>query len=133
MILGSDMESQKGTFYTSFCEGCIWVQGEDDPMKVYYKPLRKWNPDDERQLDIRSFPFGAGKTKGRRITKRPLVLTPWTLTFIITVTDDNFPIAKIEELFTVAGLRCGVGAYGPTFGRCRITQWKRINKKPKSK
>lgn len=129
LILGSHIKSKKATFYKSFCEGCIWVKGKDDPLKIYYMPLRKWDEKDEQQTDERSFPFGTGKSKGRKVTKRPLILIPWTLTFIITVTDDNFPEKEVKELFTIAGLRCGAGAYGPTFGQCVIIKWAILNKK----
>lgn len=135
LILGSDIESKKGEFYTSFCKGCIWVAGEDGSDKIYYAPLRKWDKKDKEQIDIRSFPFGTGKTKGRRLITRPLILLPWSLSFVISVTDDNFPEEKVRKLFNVAGLRCGAGAYGPNFGRCIIPDdsWKVIpNKKKKA-
>ncbi|HEG43269.1 MAG TPA: hypothetical protein ENH94_04385 [Phycisphaerales bacterium] len=119
-ILGSDIESNKGTFYKSFCEGCVWITSIVDDEKVYYMPLRKWDPKDEDQVDVRSFLTGSGKKLARKIIERPLVKTPWSLTFIITVTDDNFPEKKLRKLFDVAGLRCGVGSYGPKFGRCKI-------------
>lgn len=116
-ILGSDIESSKGTKYKSLCEGCIFVRGKDDPQKVYLDPKRKFNPND---YDERAFPDKNGQ---RHLKRRPLFKTPWRLHFIIDVADDRVDESFVRELFDVAGTRCGAGAYGPTFGRCIITRW----------
>lgn len=121
-ILGSDIESGKGTKYLSFCEGCIWVLGTPDPLKVYVEPKRATYDD----YDERSFINTAGS---RSLTRRPIITVPWRLSFIVQVTDNQFDSSKIKELFEVAGLRCGVGAYGPTFGRFVITRWQVLTKK----
>ncbi len=120
-ILGSYIETKKKTEYVSLCEGCIWVIGPDDPLKVYVKregKIIQWDPDD---YDERSFPAKGG---GRKLTRRPIIRLPWNLTFWVQVTDDRIDANKVREFFDVAGLRCGAGAYGPTFGRCEITEWK---------
>ena len=120
-ILGSDIEKNKGTTYKSICEGCIWVLGPKDPLKVYIEPKRKTYD----EYDERSFLTKKGKGGGsRKITQRPLITLPWELHFIIQVTDDQIEQSFVRQLFDVAGLRCGVCAYGPTFGRCVITEWK---------
>ena len=116
-ILGSDIKKTKGTQYKSLCMGCIWVIGPDDPQKVYLSPKRKSFDD----YDERSFINASGS---RSLTRRPIFKTPWSLTFLIQVTDDRVDETLVRELFETAGLRCGVGAYGPTFGRCLIESWK---------
>ena len=116
VILGSDIEKSKGTKYKSMVEGCIWVVGPDDPARIYIHPRRKTFD----EVDERSF---INKTGGRGITKRPLLTVPWSLTFTIQVTDDKLHESFVRQLFDVAGLRCGVCAYGPTFGRCIIKEW----------
>ena len=115
-ILGSEIESGKGTEYVSICSGCIWVLGPDDPMKVYVSPNRKTYDD----VDERSF---INATGSRSMTYRPIINLPWSLTFQIQVTQDNIDQSKVRQFFDVAGLRCGCCAYGPTFGRCIITEW----------
>lgn len=115
-IQGTYIEKKKGTEYTNFCKGCVWVIGLDDPLKVYVHPIRKTYDD----YDERSFINASGS---RSIKRRPLVNLPWALNFMIQVTDNQMDQSKIRELFDVAGLRCGVGAYGPTFGRCLVTKW----------
>ena len=118
-ILGNFMESRKGKSYRSFCAGCVWVKGPQDPLKVYYEPQRKTYDD----VDIRSF---VNATGGRDVEERPLVTRPWTLSFIVEITGGELTSDKVRELFEVAGLRCGAGAYGPTFGRFQVTEWKII-------
>lgn len=123
-ILGSYIETKKKTEYVSLCKGCIWVIGPEDALKVYLKrdgKIIKWNPDD---FDERSFPCKGG---GRKLTRRPIVPLPWTMSFMVQVTDDRIDQNKVRELFDVAGFRCGAGAYGPTFGRCRIVQWELVS------
>jgi hypothetical protein len=118
-ILGSYIEAKKGGEYRSFCDSCIWVIGPDDPEKVYYKPLRKtWDG-----TDLRSILSGKGKSLGRQWVERPLIKTPWSLTFFVHVMDDNFEQGKVKEFFEVGGLRCGLGVYGPKFGRYRVVEW----------
>lgn len=127
-ILGSFIEKGKGTLYENFAKSCIWVLGHDDPLRVYYEPIRKTFDD----YDERSF---INATSSRSLTRRPLIMLPWTLSFRIQVTANDLDQSKVKELFEVAGLRCGVGAYGPTFGRCVVAQWDVVNQesKPKSK
>lgn len=122
-ILGSEMESGKGTEYLSICKGCIWVLGTEDPLKVYISPARKTYDD----VDERSF---INSTGTRSMAYRPILTLPWSLTFKIQVTQDNIDQSKVRQLFDVAGLRCGVCAYGPTFGRCVISEWKITQKEP---
>lgn len=123
-ILGSYIEKGKATQYLSLCKSCIWVLGTEDLLKVYIEPRRKTYDD----YDERSF---INATGSRSLTRRPLITLPWSLTFIIQVTDDNIHESKVKEFFEVAGLRCGVCAYGPTFGRCIITEWEVVEKKDK--
>jgi len=115
-ILGSYIESRKATEYLQMCRSCIWVLGPKDPMKVYIMDHRKTYDD----IDERSFVNAAGS---RSIKHRPVINLPWKLTFVIQVTDDQIHESKVRELFEIAGLRCGVCAYGPTFGRCVISAW----------
>lgn len=115
-ILGSNIETKKGAAYLEFCKSCVWVVGPDDPQKVYFKPKRKkWD-----SVDVRSF---ITANKGRDIVRRPQIDLPWSLEFQIHVTDDSFEPGKIKELYEVAGLRCGLGSYGPTFGRFIIKEF----------
>jgi hypothetical protein len=118
-ILGSYVEKAKGTEYKQYCESFVWVLGPEVPQKVYFEPLRKSYDD----YDERSFIDSKGS---RQITRRPLIVCPWSLSFTVQVTDDQMDQSKMKELFVVAGLRCGVGTYGPTFGRCEITEWEPI-------
>jgi hypothetical protein len=115
-IQGSYIEKGKGTEYVNMVKGCVWVLGPDDPQKVYLEPKRKTYDD----VDERSF---INATGSRSMAYRPIMTLPWSLSFTIQVTDDNIDESKIRQFFDVAGLRCGVGAYGPTFGRCVISQW----------
>lgn len=117
-ILGSTIERQKGKKYRNFCKACVWVLGTEEPTdKVYFEPLRKtWD-----DTDVRSFITSKG---GRDVCERPMIRTPWSLTFTIHVTDETFAEGKIRELFEVAGLRCGLGVHGPTFGRFIVKEWK---------
>ena len=116
-ILGSTIETAKGTRYLDFCKACVWVLGIEDPLKVYYEPLRPtWD-------DVYVTPF-INAAGSKSVSKRPLIKMPWSLRFIVQVTDDTFTPAKIREFFEVSGLRCGLGAYGPRFGRFVIKEWK---------
>jgi len=115
-IQGSFIETKKATQYLNFCKSCVWVVGPKDPLKVYFEPNRKTYDD----YDERSFITATGC---RKITRRPLITTPWRLTFFVDVVDDQYAPEKIKEFFDVAGMRCGLGAYGPTFGRFLVTEW----------
>ncbi|MCP5006481.1 MAG: hypothetical protein GY941_21465 [Planctomycetes bacterium] len=120
-ILGSQIETKKGSAYRNFCKACVWVIGDKkDPTKVYITPKRKTFDD----YDERTFINASG---GRSITRRPLAKLPWSLEFVVQVTLDTFDQSKIKEMFEVAGLMCGCGAYGPTFGRFRIAKWNVIS------
>ena len=114
-IYGSEYESKKGTKYLNFCKACVWVVGDNG--KVYFEPERTKNDD----VDIRSF---INATGSRATTERPVLNTPWSLTFDVQVTDDSVPENKVKAFYDVAGMRCGLGVYGPTFGRFIVTQWK---------
>lgn len=116
-ILGSFIETKKGTEYTQFCKSCVWVIGKGkDPLKVHFSPKRETYDD----YDERSFINAQGS---RSLIRRPILTMPWSVSFDIQVTDDQMHESKIRQLFEVAGLRCGLGAYGPTFGRCEVTKW----------
>ncbi len=116
-ILGSNIESKKGSLYLEICKSCVYVEGIDDPTKVYFGPNRKtWD-----STDIRSIVNAAGS---RSIVERPQINTPWSLEFRVVCYDVQTSIEKIKEMFEVAGLRCGLGNYGPTFGRFRVVKWK---------
>jgi hypothetical protein len=115
-IQGSYIEKGKGTEYLNMVKSCIWVLGPDDPQKVYLEPNRRTHDD----VDARSFINAAGS---RSMAYRPILTLPWSLSFTIQVVDDNIDESKVRQFFDVAGLRCGVCAYGPTFGRCVIEQW----------
>lgn len=113
-IYGSEYESKKGTKYLNFCKACVWVVGDNG--KVYFAPKREKQDD----TDIRSF---INATGGRDTTERPVLNTPWSLSFTVQVTDDSVPPEIVEQFFKVAGLRCGLGVYGPTFGRFIVKEW----------
>lgn len=115
-ILGSYIESKKATEYLNFCKSCVWVLGQKDPLKVHISKKRTTYDD----YDERSFINASGS---RSITRRPIFKTPWSFEFTVQVTDEQFGEQKIKEFFDVAGLRCGLGAYGPTFGRFIIKKW----------
>jgi len=119
-IYGTHYESGKGTKYLDFCKACVWVLGLDDPRKVYFTPKRKNGKEPWDDTDIRSF---INATGSRSTAERPLLTTPWTLEFIIQVTDESLQDDKIKAFYEVAGLRCGLGVYGPTFGRFKISEW----------
>jgi hypothetical protein len=115
-ILGSFVEKAKGTEYVEFCNSSVWVLGLTDPQKAYFEPHRASYDD----YDERSFINAAGT---RSLTRRPILKTPWSVSFRVQVTDDQMHETKLKEMFVLAGLRCGLGAYGPTFGRCELVQW----------
>lgn len=118
-IYGTHVESGKGTKYLDFCKACVYVVG--DKGKVYFKPKRTKHDD----TDIRSF-INAGKPPSRSTTERPVLNTPWSLTFTVQVTDDSIPEHIVRRFYETAGLRCGLGVYGPTFGRFIVKEWKAI-------
>ena len=128
-IQGTYIEKGKGTEYLNIAKSCIWVLGTSDPLKVYIQPKRKIYDD----VDERSFINAQGS---RSMSYRPIINLPWSLSFIIQITDDNIDESKVRQFFDVAGLRCGCCAYGPTFGRCMITEWEVVkvqdSKKKKS-
>ena len=123
-ILGSYVETKKATEYVNVCESFIWTKGIENPLKVYIKPIRKTMD----EVDERSFPTKGG---GRLTAMRPVISMPWTVTFIIEVTDDHLVESKVREFYEVAGFRCGIGAHGPTFGRCRIIEWEVLSEPEK--
>lgn len=116
-IYGTHYESGKGTKYLDFCKACVWVTG--DNSRVYFKPKRTKHDD----TDIRSF---VNASKSRSTCERPILNTPWSLAFTVQVTDDSIPEDKIKAFYECAGMRCGLGVYGPTFGRFIIREWKVI-------
>ncbi len=114
-IYGSEYESKKGTKYLNFCKACVWVIGDNG--KVYFKKKRTtWD-----DIDIRSFINASGS---RSTCERPVLLTPWSLDFTVQVTDDSVSEDIIHCMYDVAGMRCGLGVYGPTFGRFIVKEWK---------
>lgn len=123
-IYGTEIKKNKATLITSQCEGYIWVTAPDGSNKIYMQPKRKtWD-----DTDIRSFITSKG---GRDYTERPIMNPPWSFEFIIQVVDDNIEESFVRELYELAGLRCGIGAYGPTFGRFIVTEWEVIVDKKK--
>lgn len=115
-IYGSTIESKKGTQYVNFCKACVWAIGPDDPQKVYFTPDRTtWD-----ETDVRSF---INATGSRSTTERPILNTPWSVEFEVQVTDPVFDMEKIKAFYEVAGMRCGLGVYGPTFGRFTVAEW----------
>ena len=125
-ILGSYIEKGKGTEYENMVKGCVWILGTEDPMKVYINPNRKSYDD----VDERSF---INATGSRSMAYRPILTLPWSLEFIIQITEDAIDQSKVRQLMDVAGLRCGCCAYGPTFGRCVISEWEVVTPKPAAK
>jgi hypothetical protein len=117
-VLGTYFRSKKATEYATLVNGALYVQGLEDPQKVYLEPLRKkWD-----QVDKRAFMSDSG----RKISKRPQMNTPWSLEFMVYVYTDALPEEIVKQLFTVAGQFCGIGAYGPKFGRYRIVGWEML-------
>ena len=121
-ILGSQIEHNKGSLYLGFCKSSIGVESTNgSPEKLYFQPHRKtWD-----DTDIRSYT----KEQGRDVIERPMMNLPWSISFILSVYDDNFKEGKVRELFEVAGLRCGLGAYGPRFGRFIVKEWEKLSVK----
>ncbi len=118
-IYGSTIESKKGKEYTDFAKACIWAVGPDDPMKVYFTPKREtWD-----DTDVRSFINSQGS---RSSVERPLLKTPWLIEFHVHVTDPVFDPDKVKAFYDIAGMRCGLGVYGPTFGRFVVSEWEKI-------
>jgi len=116
-IYGTHYESGKGTKYLDFCKACVWVVGDNG--KVYFDPNRTEHDD----TDIRTI---VNAQKSRSVCERPILTTPWSLTFNIQVTDDRVPEKIIKAMYEVAGMRCGLGVYGPTFGRFIVKKWETI-------
>lgn len=117
-ILGSQKENKKGSIYLNFCKSCIGIESANGTMdKLYFEPHRQtWDA-----TDIRSYT----KEQGRDVIERPMINLPWRISFLISVFDDNFKEGKVRELFEVAGIHCGLGAYGPRFGRFIVKEWER--------
>ncbi len=118
-ILGKYIETKKGAEYLNFCKTCLWVVGIKDPMKSHISPKRTTFDD----YDERSFINANGS---RSLTRRPIFNLPWSFEFKVQVVDDNYSAEKVKEFFDVAGLRCGLGAYGATFGRFIVKDWNTI-------
>ena len=114
-IYGTHIESGKGTKYLDFCKACVYVVGDNG--KVYFKPKRTKEDD----IDIRSF---VNSKASRATTERPVLNTPWSLTFTVQVTDDTVPEDIVRRFYETGGMRCGLGVYGPTFGRYIVKEWK---------
>lgn len=115
-ILGSYIETNKGTEYTNFCKGCIWITALDGSKKLHWQPNRKtWDG-----TDVRSFP---DKSQQRHTAERPMIKTPWKLTFVIHVTEDTWSPDMVKRFFDVAGMRVGLGSYGPKFGRFLVKEF----------
>lgn len=125
-IYGSHYQSGNGVKYIDFCKACVYVIGEGKKLdKVYFKPIRKkWD-----DTDVRSFITPKG---GRDTTERPILTTPWSLTFIVSITEEIVAEEDVRRMYEVGGLRCGLGVYGPTFGRFRVTKWEEIESKKKA-
>lgn len=125
-IYGSEYQSKKGKKFVDFCKACVWVVGEGKKLdRVYFKPNRKkWD-----DTDVRSFINAAGS---RDTTERPILTTPWSLTFTVSITDDSVSSDLVHKMYDVAGLRCGLGVYGPTFGRFQVVKWEEIEGKKKA-
>jgi len=123
-IMGSYREKQKGTEYKTNCDGSIWVMGRKDPLWCELLPARKIYD----EIDERAFVTQKGKGgSARKIARRPLLTLPWHVPFLISVTDDNVTSEWVRDIFRVAGLYCGICAYGPKFGRCEITEWEIVD------
>lgn len=64
-------------------------------------------------------------TGGRAMSYRPR-LENWELDFEMEVNDDRADAEAIKEVLRLAGLRNGIGAYRPRFGRFEITKFKQV-------
>jgi len=118
VVLGSFIESKKGTRYRNLCQSCVYVQGlnKSDPEKVYIKPKRKtWD-----RVFTASY---VTSRKTRKVGSRPMITLPWSMAFEVTCFDSNFEPGKLKEIFETGGLRCGLGSWGPRFGRFIIKEW----------
>ena len=58
-------------------------------------------------------------TGGRTMSYRPR-LESWELEFTMEVNDDRADADAIKEVLTLAGMRQGIGAYRPRFGRFEV-------------
>lgn len=66
-------------------------------------------------------------TGGRAMSYRPR-LDEWELAFSLEVNDDRADADAIREILTIAGMRNGIGAYRPRFGRFEVTSFKQTEK-----
>jgi hypothetical protein len=52
-----------------------------------------------------------------------MIKTPWKLRFIVHVTENTWSPDMVKRFFDVAGMRVGLGSYGPKFGRFLIVEF----------
>ncbi len=71
-------------------------------------------------------------TRGRSMCYRPR-LEEWELEFQIEVLDDRADPDAIKEILRLAGLRQGIGAYRPRFGRFEVTKFTPVKEKKTKK
>ena len=119
-IYGTHYERGKGTKYLDFCKACVWAIGVEAPLKVYFEPRRKDQKTPWDDTDVWSF---INATGSRSASERPLLMNPWSVEFYVQITDDAVPVDIVKKFYEVAGMRCGLGVYGPTFGRFEVTRW----------
>ena len=93
------------------------------PERIDHKQ-QKWTVD-ERSIVNQT-------TRGRSMCYRPR-LDDWELSFELEVLDSRADAAAIREVLTIAGLRQGLGAYRPRFGRFEVVSFEEITKESKKK
>jgi hypothetical protein len=69
-------------------------------------------------------------TGGRVMSYRPR-LDEWCLAFTLEVLDDRADPRVIKEILAAAGLRKGIGAYRPRFGRFEVSKFQELKGKNK--
>jgi len=118
-IYGNEIEKRKGPMFVSLCEAYLWPRGNEKADRVYFQPNRPtWDAVDERSYIT--------STGGRDVTRRPIICPPWSLSFTISVVDESLKAEILRKMYDLAGLRVGIGAFGPEFGRFVVSEWKII-------
>lgn len=78
-----------------------------------------------QEWTVDSRPVVNQSTGGRVMSYRPR-LDKWELDFQLEVFDDRADKDAIKEILTIAGLRSGLGAFRPRFGRFEVVKFKEL-------
>lgn len=95
--------------YKEMAKSSMFVFPELIPLKD-----QKWEVDGRAVVN--------SNTKGRSMSYRPR-FEKWELSFTLDVTDPRADNEAIKGILETAGLRKGIGAYHPKFGRFEISKF----------